>query len=68
MQNLMVALAAEGWGSAWISSTMFCATTVRATLDLPAGWQPLGAIAVGRAAAAPSERPDRDVSGFLDFR
>jgi coenzyme F420-0:L-glutamate ligase/coenzyme F420-1:gamma-L-glutamate ligase len=68
VQNLMVALAADDWASAWISSTMFCATTVRATLDLPAGWQPLGAIAVGRAAAAPSERPDRDVSGFLDFR
>ncbi len=68
VQNLMVALAADSWSSAWISSTMFCADTVRAALGLPAGWQPLGAIAVGRAAAEPSERPARDVPDFLDFR
>lgn len=68
VQNLMIALAADGWGSAWISSTMFCAETVRSALDLGSSWQPLGAVAVGRAAAAPGARPPRDPRRFVTYR
>ncbi len=47
VQGLLVALAVRGVGSCWIGSTIFAADLVRAELDLPADWQPLGAVAIG---------------------
>ncbi|MGW1276060.1 coenzyme F420-0:L-glutamate ligase [Streptomyces tsukubensis] len=68
VQNLLVALAGEGLGSAWVSSTMFCRDVVRKVLGLPDDWDPMGAIAVGHAAAAPKARPPRDASAFITVR
>lgn len=68
VQNFMVALAADGWGSAWISSTVFCGDVVQEALGLPGTWQPLGAIAVGRPSAAPAARAARDPRQFLGYR
>ncbi|MBV6702434.1 coenzyme F420-0:L-glutamate ligase [Kitasatospora aureofaciens] len=68
VQNLLIALTGEGYGSAWVSSTMFCRDTVRSALDLPETWDPMGAIAVGRPAEPPRERPERAADAFIEVR
>lgn len=65
VQNLLVALAVEGLGSCWVSSSLFCPDVARKALSLPAGWEPMGVVGVGHAAAPPQPRPDRDVDGFI---
>ncbi|MFE0035725.1 coenzyme F420-0:L-glutamate ligase, partial [Streptomyces sp. NPDC059018] len=62
------ALAGARLGSAWVSSTMFCRDVVREVLDLPSGWDPMGAVAIGHAARAPRERPARDAGAFVEVR
>ncbi|GAA2455486.1 coenzyme F420-0:L-glutamate ligase [Streptomyces macrosporus] len=68
VQNFLVALAGEGLGSAWVSSTMFCRDVVREVLDLPDDWDPMGAVAIGRAAAPPRPRPCRTADDFTVVR
>ncbi|MFF8554270.1 coenzyme F420-0:L-glutamate ligase [Streptomyces sp. NPDC015501] len=68
VQNFLVALAGERLGSAWVSSTMFCRPVVREALSLPSSWDPLGAVAVGRAAEAPRERAPREPEEFITVR
>jgi len=65
VQNLLVALAVEGLGSCWVSSTLFCQDRAAASLGLPAGWLPMGAVGVGHPAGAPRARPPRDPGQYL---
>jgi coenzyme F420-0:L-glutamate ligase/coenzyme F420-1:gamma-L-glutamate ligase len=68
VQNLLIALAGEQLGSAWVSSTMFCRDVVREVLDLPGDWDPMGAVAVGRPAVAPPSRAARGPEDFIAVR
>ncbi len=68
VQNLLVGLAAEGLGSCWVSSTMFCRPVTVGSLGLPPDWEPMGAIGVGHAAGAPPARPPRDAADFIVVR
>ena len=65
VQNLLIALAVEGLGSAWISSTLFCQDVAVRAMSLPTGWRPMGAVAVGHPAASARERPPRDPDRFI---
>ncbi len=69
LANLQIVLTAHGLGAAWISSTAFCAPTVREVLDLDEHWQPLGMVAVGWPAGGPPEpRPPIDPTTLLEHR
>jgi coenzyme F420-0:L-glutamate ligase / coenzyme F420-1:gamma-L-glutamate ligase len=68
VQNLLVALAVDGLGSAWISSTLFCQDVAARAMDLPDGWRPMGAIAVGHPAEQARSRPPRDPGDFILIR
>ncbi|WP_016881366.1 MULTISPECIES: coenzyme F420-0:L-glutamate ligase [unclassified Rhodococcus (in: high G+C Gram-positive bacteria)] len=65
VHGLLVSLATQGVGSCWIGSTIFAPDVVRAQLDLPAEWRPLGAVAIGYAAQPPEPRPQADHADAL---
>lgn len=69
IQNLLLALHAQGLASAWISSTLFCQEETRAVLGMGEGWFALGTVAVGRPPEGePPPRPALDVGEFLTWR
>jgi coenzyme F420-0:L-glutamate ligase/coenzyme F420-1:gamma-L-glutamate ligase len=65
VQALLVALAVRGLGSCWIGSTIFAADLVRAELELPADWEPLGAIAIGYPAEPAGLRDPAPIADLL---
>ncbi|TXI44329.1 MAG: coenzyme F420-0:L-glutamate ligase [Mycobacterium sp.] len=65
VQALLVALAVRGVGSCWIGSTIFTAELVRDALELPADWEPLGAVAIGYPADPPQPRDPAPAGDLL---
>jgi dehydro coenzyme F420 reductase / coenzyme F420-0:L-glutamate ligase / coenzyme F420-1:gamma-L-glutamate ligase len=70
IQNLMLALHAQGYGSCWISSTLFCQEETRALLGLEDAWYALGTIACGTTAGGGvvRPRPPLSITDFLAWR
>ena len=69
IQNLLLAFHAQGYGSCWTGSTLFCQEETRDALEMPDGWFALGAVACGPmpAGVAPP-RPPLDLSALLFIR
>jgi dehydro coenzyme F420 reductase / coenzyme F420-0:L-glutamate ligase / coenzyme F420-1:gamma-L-glutamate ligase len=67
LQNLMLALHAQGLASCWVPSALFCRDEARQALDLEDDWDPMGTVACGWPASTPPPRPELDLSRFLRF-
>jgi coenzyme F420-0:L-glutamate ligase/coenzyme F420-1:gamma-L-glutamate ligase len=66
VQGFMLALHAQGIGSAWVSSTLFCRAETSDALSMDRGWLAMGAIAAGHPAGGePPPRPSIDPSDHL---
>jgi coenzyme F420-0:L-glutamate ligase/coenzyme F420-1:gamma-L-glutamate ligase len=66
IQNLMLALHAQGLASCWVSSTLFCKEETNEALGLGNEWIPLGSVAVGPPPSeGPPPRPPLDPGAFL---
>jgi coenzyme F420-0:L-glutamate ligase/coenzyme F420-1:gamma-L-glutamate ligase len=68
VENLLVALAVDGLGSCWVSSTLFCRHAASRALQVPEDFEPMGAVGVGYAAAPAPVRPERDPDQFTLVR
>jgi coenzyme F420-0:L-glutamate ligase/coenzyme F420-1:gamma-L-glutamate ligase len=66
IQNLLLALHAQGYASCWISSTLFCQQESREALGMGEEWFALGTVAAGpMPAGAATPRPPLDLTAFL---
>jgi coenzyme F420-0:L-glutamate ligase/coenzyme F420-1:gamma-L-glutamate ligase len=66
IQNLLLALHAQGFGSCWISSTLFCQEETREVLGMDEAWFALGTVAAGpMPEGTPRPRPPIDLGRHL---
>lgn len=68
VQNLMIALHAQGVGSCWISSSMFCPSDAAEALGLEGPWHAVGCVGAGYPLEPPHERGALDARRLLDTR
>jgi dehydro coenzyme F420 reductase / coenzyme F420-0:L-glutamate ligase / coenzyme F420-1:gamma-L-glutamate ligase len=68
VQNFMVAMTAQGYGSAWVSSSLFCKEEAREAVGLEPGWLPMGTVAVGTLPGESPPRPPVDPSPNIRVR
>jgi len=61
-QNLMLAAHSEGLGSCWMCGPLFCPDVVKATVDLPQKWDPLGLVTLGFPTGSVSKPPRKPLS------
>jgi coenzyme F420-0:L-glutamate ligase/coenzyme F420-1:gamma-L-glutamate ligase len=68
IQSLLLALHAQGLGSCWISSSLFCQQEARAALGVEEEWFALGTVAAGpMPPGMPPPRPELDLSEHLRY-
>jgi len=66
-QNLLLAAHSAGLGGVWLCSPLFAQHAVRAALNLPDTWQPLGLILLGYPAPTPEPRPRTPIDEITRF-
>jgi coenzyme F420-0:L-glutamate ligase / coenzyme F420-1:gamma-L-glutamate ligase len=66
-QNLLLGAHAEGLAACWMCAPVFCPDVVRATLDVPAHWQPQGLITLGFAGDRGRDRPRKPLPAFVRY-
>lgn len=67
VQSFMLALHAQGFGSAWVSSSLFCQNESASAVGLDRSWLAMGVVAAGRPAADPPPRAGIDPREQMRF-
>jgi len=67
-QSMMIALAAQGVGSCWVSSSIFAPQLARAALGLDERYQALGCVVAGYPRSEPVARAPLDATRSLEQR
>jgi coenzyme F420-0:L-glutamate ligase / coenzyme F420-1:gamma-L-glutamate ligase len=68
LQNLMLALNAQGVGSCWLSTSLFCSEESARALGLDPEWQAVGCVVAGYPLEEPPSRGPTDAGAVLDVR
>jgi len=68
IQNLMLTFVAQGIGSCWLSTSLFCNEESADALGLGPEWQAVGCVIAGYPRSDPDRRAPVDPKPFLDVR